>query len=53
MSNLEYADYHEYKYKPTEAEMRQNENADRCYNVLKGKLAPTKSEWIEKWRKEK
>jgi hydrogenase maturation factor len=53
MSNSEYADRHERKHKPTEAEMRQNENADRCYKVLKGQLSPTDPEWIEKWRKEK
>jgi hypothetical protein len=53
MSNSEYADRHERKYQKPYEELREESNARHIHNALRGQLAPTKSEWIEKWRKEK
>lgn len=48
MSNLEYADYSEHKYTPTEAEFRQNKTATNCAKALAGQLSYTTKEWLKK-----
>lgn len=45
-------DRHERKYRPSYEELREESNAHRIHKALQGQLSPTKSEWIEKWRKE-
>lgn len=52
MSRLEYLDQHERKFQPPFEELREESNARHVHKALKGQLSPTKSEWIQKWRKE-
>jgi hypothetical protein len=48
MSRVEYLDRHESKYHPSYEELREESNAHRIGNALKGQLSYTTEEWLKK-----